>query len=81
MQPVTMSSFDRPRAERGARTVLLAGLAPILPAAALLLWILGFEHRPHHVVLGIVVAVAFCIVTAGTQLFLYRNNMKRIAKN
>jgi hypothetical protein len=53
-----------------AARVLLAGLAPVLPAAALLLWILGFQDKPHHLVLAGLIAAALVVLSVGSRVYL-----------
>jgi hypothetical protein len=74
-----MPSFDRAKAERAARTVLMFSLAPVLPAGALLIWILGFEHGRHHVALALMIAVPFCVLVTVIHLLLYRNRIRQLA--
>ncbi len=68
------------RAERAARVVLVAGLAPVPVAAALLIWIFGFDHKPRHVAFGCTIAAVFAVLMVCVQLILYLTRVRAIAR-
>jgi predicted permease len=68
----TTSPARRSQQERSARIVLAAGLAPVLPLAAVIVWVLGYKH-----VLAYVVAVIAVVVSTAAQSLVYSQNMKR----
>jgi len=66
--------------KRAARITLIAGLTPIIPCVALIVWRLGFVAHPHHVVFACIVAAIFAAFVVFAQLLVYRLRMKRASK-
>jgi hypothetical protein len=71
---------SRAAAERAARIILIAGLAPVIPGAALVIWILGFAAHPHHVAFACIVAAITATFGVSAQLLIYRLRMKQASK-
>jgi uncharacterized protein YybS (DUF2232 family) len=67
-------------AERAARIALIAGLAPVIPCVALIIWQLGFAAHPHHVAFACIVAIIFAVVVVAVRLLNYRLRIKRATK-
>ncbi len=68
---------SRRNAERGARIFLIAGLVPLLPCEAILIWSLGFDVHPHRVAYAFIVAGIFAIVGVSGLWLVYRAQVKR----
>ncbi|MBO0826051.1 MAG: hypothetical protein J2P27_19685 [Actinobacteria bacterium] len=73
-----MARRSRPAQEVLARILLMAGLAPVLPLAGVLVWLLGYNVHPHQVVQAYIIAGAFIIAATGIQWILYHGRVKRI---
>lgn len=73
----TTSSVRRAQQERIARIVLACGLAPVLPCAAVIIWVLGYSVRPYQPALGFVTAGIAAVVGIAGQLAVYHVKMKR----
>jgi hypothetical protein len=48
-------------AKRAARIILIAGLTPVIPCEALIVWRLGFVAHPHHVAFACIVAAIIAV--------------------
>ena len=62
------------------RIVLVVGLAPILPCAAFIVWIVGYDAHPHRLWFAYAEAVVFTIVMIVSQVWLYRVRLKQTRK-
>lgn len=74
---ITTSSSGRARAERAARLLLAVGVVPIIPCAVVLVWLLGFDVRPHQLGFACMVAALFVVIMSASQWWLYRVRIKR----
>jgi hypothetical protein len=79
-RPCLMRVMARSMGRYCARRVLLAGLAPVLPAAAPSIWLLGFKDKPHHLVLAGIIAAALAVLSVGSRVYLYSSQMRRISR-
>ena len=56
---------------------MIAGLAPVIPCAGLIIWQLGFAAHPHRVADACIVAAIFAAIVVCGNLLIYRIRMKR----
>jgi hypothetical protein len=60
----------RAAAERTARIVLIAGLAPVIPGAGIIIWQVGYAAHPPDVALGWIAAAITAALVVAAQLYL-----------
>ncbi len=76
---VTIASSTRARQERANRIVLIGGLAGSVPAAALLIWLLGYNVHPHRVAFAWIVTAVVVVVNSAVQWLRYHLVRKNIS--
>ena len=57
---------------------MIVPYASLVPCEAVLIWVLGFASRPHHVAYAIVVGAISAVVIGGPLWFVYRIRIRQI---